>query len=186
MGKLVRHGLLLALLCLAGVQAAELGAEKRQAIQTLIDTLNLKAMGPQMMQQLAGQGEAIMRQTAQGLIDANAELSEAQRAEARQMLERELPGLAMELNVSLAKLDLSPIVNEVIFSVYGKHFETTEIRDMTAFYRSPTGRKVLRLLPQVTQESMQLSMERIAPLAEEAARKTVLRWQEGRKGAGRI
>ncbi|MBL8508551.1 MAG: DUF2059 domain-containing protein, partial [Chitinimonas sp.] len=94
--------------------------------------------------------------------------------------------LAMELNVSLAKLDLSPIVNEVIFSVYGKHFETAEIRDMTAFYRSPTGRKVLRLLPQVTQESMQLSMERIAPLAEEAARKTVLRWQEGRKGAGRI
>jgi hypothetical protein len=37
-------------------------------------------------------------------------------------------------------------------AVYARHFSAQELRDMTAFYRSPTGVKALQLMPKVMAE----------------------------------
>lgn len=42
----------------------------------------------------------------------------------------------------------------LIVPIYRKHFTEDEIQETLAFYRSPTGRKVIQTLPQVMQESM--------------------------------
>ena len=41
-------------------------------------------------------------------------------------------------------------------AIYARHFTAQELRDMTAFYRTPTGQKMLERLPTVMQQSMQL------------------------------
>jgi len=46
-------------------------------------------------------------------------------------------------------------LTDVLAGVYAANFTAQELRDMTDFYRSPTGQKVLRLLPTVAQQSMQ-------------------------------
>jgi hypothetical protein len=38
--------------------------------------------------------------------------------------------------------------------IYASNFTETELRDLTAFYRTPTGQKLLQKLPIVAQESM--------------------------------
>ena len=44
----------------------------------------------------------------------------------------------------------------VLATVYAANFTAQELRDMTAFYRTPTGQKMLERLPTVMQQSMQL------------------------------
>jgi hypothetical protein len=45
--------------------------------------------------------------------------------------------------------------------IYQKHFSKTNIDDMTAFYASPTGQKMMQEMPALTTESMQASYARM-------------------------
>jgi len=45
---------------------------------------------------------------------------------------------------------------DVLATVYAANFTAQELQDMTAFYRTPTGQKMLERLPTVMQQSMQL------------------------------
>jgi hypothetical protein len=42
----------------------------------------------------------------------------------------------------------------LIVPIYDKHLSHGEVKDLIAFYGTPTGRKLVRVLPQITQESM--------------------------------
>jgi hypothetical protein len=53
---------------------------------------------------------------------------------------------------SLKRLDE---VADLMAAVYVRNFTLAEIRDVTAFYRTPTGQKLLEKMPIVMQESMQ-------------------------------
>ncbi len=44
-------------------------------------------------------------------------------------------------------------------AVYTSHFTADELRDVAAFYRTPTGRKTLEKMPLVTQQSMVLGQK---------------------------
>ena len=44
------------------------------------------------------------------------------------------------------------LLNEVQVQALSKHFNVAEIREMSAFYQTPTGGKMLRLMPKITAE----------------------------------
>ncbi|GAB3242369.1 DUF2059 domain-containing protein [Chitinimonas naiadis] len=178
MKKLLQLSLgLVAALMLGNARADEVSAEKRQAIQELIDTMNIKAMMPQMMAQITAQSGAMMKQTASTAIEQNKRLSAAQRKSALAQLDRELPALQADFNSSIAKLDMASLMDEVMYSVYGKYFETQEIRDINAFYQSPTGKKLLAQMPLVMRDTMQITMSRMGPMVNEVMEKTLARHQ---------
>ena len=52
-------------------------------------------------------------------------------------------------------------------AVYARHFSAPELRDMAAFYRTSTGAKALRLLPQVTAEFFGTLMPRMQAFQQE-------------------
>lgn len=45
-------------------------------------------------------------------------------------------------------------INKMSYTIYHKYFTTAELKEMVAFYKTPTGSKMATLLPQVTQEGM--------------------------------
>jgi uncharacterized protein len=45
-------------------------------------------------------------------------------------------------------------LNEQIAAVYARNFTADELREAVAFYRGPTGQKIVQKLPVITQESM--------------------------------
>jgi hypothetical protein len=52
---------------------------------------------------------------------------------------------------------MSTRVNDIIDQItalYARTFSVDELREVTAFYRGPTGQKFLEKVPQITQESM--------------------------------
>jgi len=50
---------------------------------------------------------------------------------------------------------------EDMIPVYSKHLNHTDVEAMSAFYSSPTGQKLLREMPDMTSESMQVAYARM-------------------------
>jgi hypothetical protein len=76
------------------------------------------------------------------------DISPTQVAELRGEFER------IQLEYLSTVMDDAPVI-------YARHFSADELRELLAFYRSPIGAKALRVLPQITAESMALIMPRI-------------------------
>ena len=55
------------------------------------------------------------------------------------------------------------IVNEEMVRLYETHFTHSEIKDMIAFYESPTGKKMLEKTPELTTDLMNVMMTKYMP-----------------------
>ena len=55
-------------------------------------------------------------------------------------------------------------------AIYTTYFTVAELRDMLAFYRSPTGQKALRVMPNVIADSVRLSADRMPAVTAEIDR----------------
>jgi uncharacterized protein len=49
-------------------------------------------------------------------------------------------------------------------AIYARHFSAQELRDMLAFYKTPTGEKALQVMPQLTAEVFQMVMQKMQGL----------------------
>ncbi len=61
------------------------------------------------------------------------------------------------------KIDLGEVLNRVALVVYDKNFTEAELKDIIAFYKTPTGQKTLKQMPDVMRESMDMTSSLIAP-----------------------
>ncbi|WP_407481721.1 DUF2059 domain-containing protein [Elizabethkingia meningoseptica] len=48
---------------------------------------------------------------------------------------------------------------ELLIPVYSKYYTEKELDDVIAFYKTPTGQKVIKTMPEMTKESMQAGQE---------------------------
>lgn len=61
------------------------------------------------------------------------------------------------------KVNIAELTERVIVPIYDKNFSAAEIKDLIAFYETPTGQKMVKSMPQMTQETMQKTMEVVMP-----------------------
>jgi uncharacterized protein len=61
------------------------------------------------------------------------------------------------------KIDLGALLNKVALVVYDKNFTDGELKDIIAFYKTSTGQKTLKQMPEVMRESMDMTSTLIAP-----------------------
>lgn len=59
--------------------------------------------------------------------------------------------------------------NKELPAIYARYFTADELRDMLAFYRSPTGAKMLKVMPQITAEMMAAIMQKAESLQTETS-----------------
>jgi hypothetical protein len=60
----------------------------------------------------------------------------------------------------IQKANLALVMSEAP-AIYARHFTAAELREILAFYRTPTGAKALREMPQVMSEAMAAMMPRM-------------------------
>jgi len=94
----------------------------------------------------------------------------------RAVLGTGLAATALTRPARATRAELPPIRIGVLTDmagVYAANFTAQELRDMTAFYRSPTGQKVLRLLPTVAQQSMRVGQAYGHRIGEEIKQRVI-------------
>lgn len=67
----------------------------------------------------------------------------------------------------LGKANLHEVTRELYMDVYAKYLTESELADLVAFYRTPTGQKSIEVMPRLMAETMQRSGAVIGPKIQE-------------------
>src|SRR5262245_5656462 len=133
--------------------------EKKALIKELLALMNAsnnsEAIANQLMEgmqePLAGLASNMLREWIQSLKLAPAE---------RNRMEAEVPEsaqrIANRIRAELPKrISLGELTEKVGFEIYDKHFTEADVKDLIAFYKTPTAQKFIRLAPQLTAGMLQ-------------------------------
>jgi hypothetical protein len=120
----------------AGHRAAADDAPSPEALQAANELMAV--MSPDMVNQLIGQMLGAFWPPVEQMARAD-NIDAATLADLRQEIER------------ISRSYVNDVMKEAP-PIYAKHFTAAELRDMTAFYHTPTGAKALRELPKVMGE----------------------------------
>jgi len=63
----------------------------------------------------------------------------------------------------MSKMDLPTLIEEITYKVYDKYFSENELKDLTAFYKSATGRKSIEVMPSLFSESINEAIIALKP-----------------------
>jgi hypothetical protein len=122
----------------AAAPSAEAIAEAKKLI-AIISPDMIKDMNSKMLAQLwPAMEQALQPATSKLDAAATAELNAEVRAEFEKLMTAQLTEL----------MDAMP-------AVYARHLTVDEMRDIAAFYRTPTGAKTLKVIPEIMGETMQ-------------------------------
>ncbi|MDM4771070.1 DUF2059 domain-containing protein [Solimonas sp. SE-A11] len=135
---------LLALALGGGAQAAEARA-KPEDVARLMQLMQVDRMFAGMREQI---GESM---TQSALAAGGGRLSAPQQAILQTYMDRMAQLMFSEQSVAQ--------VTGIVSKVYTDQLSAREVKDIIAFYESASGRSMMRKMPQITQQSMQLSLE---------------------------
>ena len=154
----------------AAAAAPAPSAEALAAAKNLMVAMKMREVMTAAMQQASKSIPQILNQMTAANINGNPKLSAEQKKEALAMAQVKIPEMSADMQVFL---DDPKMVDEMvaeIVPIYARNFTVDEIKHIIAFYNSPAGAKLLRVMPQMMNETMMVSqkvtMPRIAKVME--------------------
>jgi uncharacterized protein len=132
------------------------------AAKELMSAMNMRAMMQASMQQMAQHMPDMMRQMAEAGFEGK-KLNAEQKRKARAEMDKSLPGMLAAMNKMLNDPKLHEELEAETVAIYARHFTEDEMHQVSAFYKSPVGAKMLASMPQLMQESMLASQKVIMP-----------------------
>src|SRR5258708_15240605 len=178
MGNAIRVLQLVGLLMFAGVMVTmaqgdapakadtTVSPEKRALVKELLDLTNSRQSSETLFnaqfEQMEKQLPEIEWQAITAIQDFG-KLTAAQRNQMRAKLgESTLRMSARIKTLFVERIDIQQLIEDITVSVYDKHFSVAELRDLVAFYKSPTGKKVMEVTPVMLSESATKASELVA------------------------
>jgi hypothetical protein len=94
-----------------------------------------------------------VRQVFTSIIEQDKELPEEQRVESRKFADEATARIYKMAQDAVAdKAQIMELSEKVIYQIYDKAFTETELNELVAFYRTPTGQKAARFLPSLSSQ----------------------------------
>ena len=108
------------------------------------------------------------------MFDDDKDLTPADRAMARELATQSAErAIASVQEFFRSEVDLVQMMETIVIPIYSKHFTESELRDMISFYRTPTGQKMIRTMPDVVVESMGIMSEQLMPKLQNFMKKAL-------------
>lgn len=168
--KIMLKNLILSILLAACAFVAQAEAqttiapEKQAAIKELIALINSENKATDLLTAITAQMETSRRETVKALLDDRKDLTAQERKSLEDSFLNDEKYSYKRFQERLTqKLDYDAMMNEVSAAIFDKYYSLEEIKDLTAFYRTPTGQKSLKIMPTVFAESMAAVQQKILP-----------------------
>jgi hypothetical protein len=155
MNPLARFALVctLAIAASHAVAAPPLSDDKKQALAQFIVAYRLADAWPQMAPKIAHDSLPRLEDATHADLDAHPFPDRAQSDAAHARVPALLAEGRRELEVALQHFDADELAAYTAYEIYAKYFETAEIRELSTFFDSATGRKVTTLAPTILVEA---------------------------------
>jgi hypothetical protein len=153
--------------------AAPVSADTTAAVKDLLEAMHYRDTMRQTFAQMQKNMPAVMLQGATASIRNNKTMTDEQKTAALAKASREIPQAAAAMESILNDPTLMDEMVAEFIPLYARHFSADEVRQMAAYYRTPIGAKMIRLMPQIAAESMQMSQKVMGPRLNAAIEKVV-------------
>ncbi|MBX9947873.1 MAG: DUF2059 domain-containing protein [Candidatus Obscuribacterales bacterium] len=143
---------------------AKLVPEKRDAIRRLMNVTRLPQVADKMYDMLLAQGQKSFELNLSRSIQEDSRYSEQQKNDLMQQVVASSGRMFSRYRELLPKeINLPDVLESISTQVYDKYFTAKELNDISDFYQTEAGKKALDVLPQVMQESAQMTGEVVTP-----------------------
>ena len=139
---------------LAETLATPVTPEARVAIKELLEITHVR---DSLRKTYLSMGQNVPQQMAQAMnrsIEDNASLSAEQKQQVRERMNKSFEGAVKEAMQIVQDPKVVDDTVEKVYPIYAKAFTPAEIRQITAFYKTPIGGKVITTMPQVFNDSL--------------------------------
>uniref|UniRef100_UPI000F62C1BA BPSL2520 n=1 Tax=Burkholderia pseudomallei (strain K96243) TaxID=272560 RepID=UPI000F62C1BA len=155
----------------APAAAAPIDADKKAAIKDLLDAID----APKLVSAIANSAEMQSKQLVPAILsDAlseNKTLNDKQKQAAVPTLQKNaVPKLVDGAGKVFGTQQFTNDAMQAQYDAYAKYYSTSEIKDLTTFYKSPTGRKFIQVQDQVGRDVVNGLMQKYMPQAIKATR----------------
>jgi uncharacterized protein len=89
--------------------------------------------------------------------------SKEAREQAAEMTAKRMAGVH---EMMMKQINVPELIEQVVVPLYDKYYTESELRDLIAFYKTPTGQKMITVQPQLTGEAMSRTMQYLMPKME--------------------
>lgn len=145
-----------------------LNAEKLALIKEFLVVTNAKKMAADSSDMMLGLQASETQKLIDSLIDEDKSLSPEMKADVRRIAEASAEKSNARVREFFSKrMDLGELIEEVSIPVYDKHFTEQQMRDLITFYKTPTGKRMIEVTPQLTMELMTAMMGKMIPKLQE-------------------
>ena len=156
------------------VQAAPAAAPVAvEATRQMLDAMQVRALMAQSMKQAEELMPAQMRETVSRMLQADATMNNEQKTRALQKFDAELPELVAKMHVLFSDPTLVDDMLAEIEPLYANSFTVDELHQLTAFYRSPLGRKMMANMPKLMAQSTEISNRVMMPRIQKLMSQTM-------------
>jgi hypothetical protein len=137
-----------------------ISAEKRSLIKELLEITDASNNAQQIM-------TAMVRSELPKLLSAILEKFPALNSD-RPEVQKQLSEIASRIAIKyrdrvIKQVDANQLIEEISYPIYDKYFTESELRNIVNFYKSSTGKKAIRLMPQIVNDSMSRTNEILSP-----------------------
>jgi uncharacterized protein len=149
--------------------AAHAAPPSEAAVRELMEATNARASMAASMQNMSKALPQALRMRAETAVRNNPKMSDEQRKAELASVDRRLPAIAAALQKELNDPKLVDALYKEVLPLYARHFTADEVTALTAFYRSPAGKKSLEVMPALMMESAQVAQK----LTQERAKRII-------------
>jgi hypothetical protein len=155
----------------ASSSAAPVDPAKQAAIKELLDAID----APKLVNAIANSAQMQAKQLVPAILsDAlteNKSLNDKQKQAAVPSLQKNaVPKLVESAGTVFGSDQFRQDAMQAQYDAYAKYYTTSEIKDLTAFYKSPTGRKFIEVQDQVGRDVVSGLMQKYMPASIKATR----------------
>ncbi|MDN4036710.1 DUF2059 domain-containing protein [Massilia sp. YIM B02443] len=147
----------------AATPTAAVDPQTTAAVKQMLDAMEVRKMMTASFAEMQKALPQMMRAQVGAVINADTSMDAAKKQEALAKVEQILPG-AVD---AVAKVFRDPaLIDEMMAEMvplYANNYTTAEIKELTRFYGTPLGRKMLALTPRLSAESMAIGQRIVTP-----------------------
>ena len=143
--------------------AAAASPQANAAVEELLDAMDVRKMMAASFAEMEKALPQMMRAQMTAVINADPAASDEKKKEAMAKVEQVLPGAAEAINRMFRDPALLDDMMAEIGPLYARNYSVAELKELTAFYRTPLGQKMLALSPRLAAESMAVGQKIVAP-----------------------
>ena len=149
-------------------------ADRRALIKELFELTGGNKTAQTMIETMLEQQNQAAQTAAAKSLEKFKDLEPAERERLTQRIKAEYQNSSARIQeIVKSEVTTEFLLDTVMVPVYSKYYTDDELKSIVAFYKSPTGKKMVEVSPKLLRDSMQLTTESLLPKLYPAIEKVI-------------